>query len=189
MEKYNAETIKVLEGIEGVRKRPAMYIGSTDIRGLHHLLFEVVDNSIDEVMGGFCDRIEVTINKDGSVFVKDNGRGIPVDIHKVYKIPAVQVVLTKLHAGGKFDNNMYKVSGGLHGVGVSAVNALSNKFEIWIKRDGKIYYQVYKKGTPVTELKVIGDTQERGTEIKFFPDDTIFETVEWKYSVITSRLK
>ncbi len=189
MEKYNAETIRVLEGTEGVRKRPAMYIGSTDVRGLHHLLYEVVDNSIDEAMVGYCNRIDVTINKDGSITVKDNGRGIPVDIHKAYKVPAVQVVLTKLHAGGKFDNNIYKVSGGLHGVGVSAVNALSKKFEIWIRRNNKIHYQVYEKGIPKTPLRIIGECNDTGTEIRFYPDDTIFETTEWKYDIIKTRLK
>ncbi len=186
---YDASSIDVLEGLEPVRLRPSMYIGNVDIEGLHHLVYEVVDNSIDEAMAGFCDRIDVVIHADNSVSVEDNGRGIPVDIHKTENIPAVEVVLTKLHAGGKFDNDTYKVSGGLHGVGVSVVNALSERLEVEIFTNGKIYYQEFSRGIKVSELKVIGKTKKRGTRITFLPDADIFNTIELRYDILTRRLR
>ncbi len=186
---YNASNIKVLKGLEAVRKRPAMYIGGTSERGLHHLVYEVVDNSIDEALAGICDRIEVILRKDGSVSIDDNGRGIPVEIHKTEKVPAVQVVMTMLHAGGKFDNKTYKVSGGLHGVGVSVVNALSEYLQVEIHKDGKIYHQEYSRGIPTKELEVKGDTNRRGTVITFKPDVTIFETVEFSFDYLSVRLR
>ncbi len=186
---YDARTIQVLEGIEAVRKRPAMYIGDTSSRGLHHLVDEVVDNSIDESMAGYCDRIKITIHPDNSVTVEDSGRGIPVDIHKTEKKPAVEVVLTTLHAGGKFDHRVYKVSGGLHGVGVSVVNALSEWLEIEIKREKKIYHQRYQAGKPITKLKAIGKTKTTGTKITFKPDDSIFKITEFSYDTLVSRLR
>ncbi|HEB37493.1 MAG TPA: DNA topoisomerase (ATP-hydrolyzing) subunit B [Thermoplasmatales archaeon] len=186
---YDVDAIQVLEGLEAVRKNPAMYIGSTDERGLHHLIYEVVDNSIDEALAGYCDHIIVTINKDGSVTVEDNGRGIPVSIHKKYKKPGVELVMTTLHAGGKFDKRVYKVSGGLHGVGVSVVNALSKWLEVRVRREGKEFYQRYERGKPVTPLKVIRETNERGTIVTFLPDDEIFETTEFDYDTISARLK
>jgi DNA gyrase subunit B len=186
---YTAEDIKVLEGLEGVRKRPAMYIGSTGKEGLHHLVYEVVDNSVDEALAGFCTKIKVTLNKDGSVTVEDDGRGIPVEDHPIYKVPAVQIALTKLHAGGKFDKKSYAISGGLHGVGVSCVNALSKKLIVEIKRDGKIYQQEYSKGNPTTKLKSIGNSEGTGTTITFYPDEEIFSTVDFDFKVLETRFR
>ena len=186
---YKADQIQVLEGLEAVRKRPAMYIGSTGEPGLHHLVYEVVDNSVDEAMNGHCDSIEVFLNSDGSCSVKDNGRGIPIDDHPVYKVPAVEIVMTKLHAGGKFDSDTYKVSGGLHGVGVSVVNALSTWATVEIQRDGGSYTQSYKKGILDTKLKRVGDSDSHGTKVTFLPDETIFETTVFDYSILRYRLR
>jgi DNA gyrase subunit B len=186
---YDADKIQVLEGLESVRKNPGMYIGSTDIRGLHHLVYEVVDNAIDEALAGYCTHVEVSINKDGSLTVVDNGRGIPVDMHEKYKKPAVELVLTTLHAGGKFDEEAYKVSGGLHGVGVSVVNALSSILEIKIRRNGEEYHQKYERGKTVTPLTTIGKSRETGTTVTFFPDPDVFDTLEFDYETLTTRLR
>ncbi len=187
---YNASSITVLEGLSAVRKRPAMYIGSVDSRGLHHLVYEVVDNSIDEAMAGFCNRITVVLHTDNSITVRDNGRGIPVDEHPKEHVPAVQVVMTKLHAGGKFDNNSYKVSGGLHGVGVSCVNALSEWLEVRVHRDGRTYKQRYERGIPVESLQCTGESGRRhGTTVHFKPDEEIFETTEYSYDILRRRFE
>lgn len=188
---YGADSIKILEGLEAVRKRPAMYIGSTGKPGLHKLVDEIVDNSVDEALAGHCKNVIITVNKDGSVTVQDDGRGIPVEIHPQMKVSTVEVVLTKLHAGGKFDKDTYKVSGGLHGVGASVVNALSKKLIVEVKRDGKIYRQEYSRGDPKTKLTVVGncDKNETGTKITFWPDEEIFSTVKIDYSVLETRFR
>jgi DNA gyrase subunit B len=188
---YDAENIQVLKGLEGVRKRPGMYVGSTSARGLHHLVYEVVDNSIDEALVGFCDRVQVTIHADDSVTVDDNGRGIPVDVHPTEKLPGVEVAMTVLHAGGKFDKASYKVSGGLHGVGVSVVNALSQELKVWVRRDGKEHYMDFARGFTTTRLKVLGriGPKESGTKIWFKPDATIFTELAFDYDTVAARLR
>jgi DNA gyrase subunit B len=186
---YGAESISVLEGLEAVRKRPGMYIGSTGIRGLHHLIYEVVDNSIDEALAGHCSSITITIHADKSITIRDNGRGIPIEVHSKYNVSALQIVLTKLHAGGKFDKNSYKVSGGLHGVGVSVVNALSQQLTATVHRNGRIVSQSYEKGIPTTKVQDIGTTDESGTQITFKADESIFETDDFQRTTIATRLK
>ena len=186
---YGASDIKVLEGLSAVRKRPAMYIGNTAFEGLHHLVNEVVDNSIDEAMAGYCDRIQVELLSDESITIMDNGGGIPVDIHKTEKLPAVEVVMTKLHAGGKFDNKRYRVAGGLHGVGVSVVNALSEYLEVEVYRDGKIYFQRYERGVPSNKLQIKGETKKRGTKIHFLADHQIFESVQFDFETLARRMR
>ena len=188
-QEYGADQIQILEGLEAVRKRPGMYIGSTSSKGLHHLVYEIVDNSIDEALAGYCDTIEVFINKDNSITVRDNGRGIPVGINKKKGIPAVEVVFTILHAGGKFGGGGYKVSGGLHGVGASVVNALSTWLEVDISHEGKIYRQRYERGKVMYPLTIVGDTDRRGTEVRFLPDPQIFEETEFDFSVLKQRLR
>jgi len=186
---YDATTIQVLEGTEAVRRRPAMYIGDTSTRGLHHLVYEVVDNSVDESLAGYCNFIEVVVHSDNSVSITDNGRGIPVDMHKTEKKPAVEVALTTLHAGGKFDHRVYKVSGGLHGVGVSVVNALSDWLEVEVKRDDKIYHQRYERGKTASKLTVIGKSASTGTKVTFKPDRTIFPKIDFSYDILSQRLR
>jgi DNA gyrase subunit B len=188
-EEYTADQIQVLKGLEAVKKRPAMYIGDVSARGLHHLVYEVVDNSIDEVLAGYCNKITVKMNKDGSITVSDNGRGIPVDQHPTEKRPALEVVMTMLHAGGKFDKKNYKVSGGLHGVGVSVVNALSEWCEVEVCRDGKIYFQRYQRGTPEADLKIIGQRKSTGTKTTFFPDNQIFKKTKYNFDVVSERMR
>lgn len=188
-ERYDENQIQVLEGLEAVRKRPGMYIGSTSIRGLHHLVYEIVDNSIDEALAGFCRNIQVTIHKDNSVTVIDDGRGMPVGIHPKMNIPTIEVIMTVLHAGGKFGGGGYKVSGGLHGVGASVVNALSELCEVTVKREGHIWYQSFSRGKTVTPFEKIGNTDDHGTTIHFIPDKEIFETIEFEYDTLSQRLR
>ena len=188
-EEYSGGEIKILEGLEAVRKRPGMYIGSTSASGLHHLVWEIVDNSVDEAMAGFCTQISVTVHADNSITVVDNGRGIPVDMHPVKKIPTLEVVMTILHAGGKFDNNAYKVSGGLHGVGISVVNALSKKVIVQVKRDGNIYEMQFSRGKTTEKMKVVGTSEDMGTTVTFWPDDEIFETTVYNFDTLYNRLQ
>jgi len=186
---YDSDKIQVLEGLESVRKNPGMYIGSTDSRGLHHLVYEVVDNAVDEALAGYCTAVQVVLHKNGEVSVADNGRGIPVDVHEKYKKPGVELVLTTLYSGGKFDQQAYKVSGGLHGVGVSCVNALSKWLEVKVRRNNKEYHQRYERGKTATDLKIIGKANDTGTTVTFLPDNDIFETTEFDYDIITTRLR
>src|SRR3989338_934648 len=188
---YDAKDIQVLAGLSAVRKRQAMYIGTTDVKGLHHLVYEAVDNSIDEALAGFCNKISVVIHNDGFITVTDNGRGIPVDIHPKYNKSGVEIVMTKLHAGGKFDKKIYKVSGGLHGVGISVTNALSKDLIVQVRRNGKLYEQKYQYGNPVSDLKIIGDVdaKDTGTTVKFLPDDQIFQITEFSFETLSSRLR
>src|SRR4249920_2119810 len=192
-QKYDAAQIDKLEGLEAVRKRPGMYIGDPDERGLHHMVYEVVDNSIDEHLAGFCDKIEVTVHVDGSISVRDNGRGIPVDIHPKWKMPAIELVLTNLHAGGKFGQGAYKYSGGLHGVGAKCTNALSDWFKVEVTREGKVYHMAFERGKTTEKLSVIGEIKNKkntGTMITFLPDPTIFTiTTEFKFERLAARLR
>ncbi|MCL2858792.1 MAG: ATP-binding protein, partial [Streptococcaceae bacterium] len=188
-QQYDAEQIQVLEGLEPVRKRPGMYIGSTGTRGLHHLVYEIVDNSVDEALAGFCSTINITIQEDNSIMVEDDGRGMPVDKHPKLGLPAVEVIHTVLHAGGKFGGGGYKVSGGLHGVGASVVNALSSHMEVEIKRNGKIYKQTYSRGKSTSQLTEIGESRKTGSKTIFWPDDEIFEEVVFDYSTLEHRLR
>lgn len=188
-QQYDAEQIQVLEGLEPVRKRPGMYIGTTGPRGLHHLVYEVVDNSVDEALAGHCTAISITIQKDNSIMVEDDGRGMPVDLHPKLGLPAVEVIHTVLHAGGKFGGGGYKVSGGLHGVGASVVNALSTLMEVEIKRNGKIYKQTYSKGKTQTPLTEIGESRKTGSKTTFWPDPEIFEEIEFDYGTLEHRLR
>ncbi len=188
-ESYKAENITVLKGLEAVRKRPAMYIGDIGVRGLHHLVFEVLDNAIDEALGGHCNNIKLILHEDGTASIIDNGRGIPTDIHPIEKKPAVEIVMTVLHAGGKFDKKNYKVSGGLHGVGVSVVNALSEWLEVKVKRDGKVFLQQYERGIPIQEIEEVGATNDQGTEIRFKPDTEIFSTTDFQYEIFHNRIR
>ncbi len=188
-EEYTSEAITVLKGLEAVQRRPAMYIGDTSVKGFHHLAYEVIDNSIDEALAGHCDTIDVLLNADGSCTVEDNGRGIPVDMHKEMQRPALEVVMTVLHAGGKFDKKSYKVSGGLHGVGVSVVNALSEWLDVYVSRDGNLYHQKYERGAPVTDVKIIGKRKGTGTKVTFFPDGEIFGKTKFNFDILTERVR
>ena len=188
-QEYGADQIQILEGLEAVRKRPGMYIGSTSIRGLHHLVYEIVDNAVDEALAGYCNHIEVSINEDNSITVTDNGRGIPVGINQKAGLPAVEVVFTILHAGGKFGGGGYKVSGGLHGVGASVVNALSEWLEVVIHTDGKMYQQRYERGKVMYPLKEVGKTEKNGTQVTFLPDKEIFEETVFDFDTLKQRLR